>query len=150
MAWNGMEGEYIRGYLYMKAWEICKKENVGKKFKGSNGKEWKVCKHVFNSTYYDLEDRFGNHISKQYYMSTIAELDFEEAIDWSKVPVDTKILVANYDSEGEAIEWKKRHFAKYENGIVYAWNNGMTSFTAKLDGSCINWDCAKLYEEGEE
>ena len=135
----------------MKAWEICKEENVGKKFKDSDGKEWKVCKHVFNSTYYDLKDRFDNHISKQYYMSTIAELDFEEVVDWSKVAVDTKILVSNcINGAGEVIEWKKRHFAKYENGIVYAWPDGKTSFTVKLDGSCINWDYAKLYEEGEE
>lgn len=134
----------------MKAWEICKEGNVDCKYKDSNGQEWKVKKLVFNSTYYDLQDRYGEPISKKYYLSTIAELDFEEVIDWSKVPVDTKILVANCDSEGEVIEWKKRHFAKYENGIVYAWSDGKTSFTAKLDGSCMNWDCAKLYKEGEE
>ena len=135
----------------MKAWEICKKENVGKKYKDNEGNYWNVFKAVLtNGNYYDLKNNLHEELSTNYYMSKIAELDFEEFIDWSKVPVDTKILVADYDSEGEAIEWKKRHFAKYENGIVYAWNDGKTSFTAKLDGSCMNWDCAKLYEEGEE
>ena len=135
----------------MKAWEICKEENVGKKYVDSNCNEWKVYKiRLINGDYYDLQDCYDHDLSKQYYLSSILELDFEEVIDWSKVPVDTKILVADYDSEGEAIEWKKRHFAKYENGIVYAWDDGKTSFTAKLDGSCMNWDCAKLYKEGEE
>ena len=134
----------------MKAWEICKKENVGKSFKDNKGSIWKVVSIISsNETYYDLKTNPERLVSFNY-MSEIAELDFEEVVDWSKVAVDTKILVADYDSEGEAIEWKKRHFAKYENGIVYAWVDGKTSFTAKLDGSCMNWDCAKLYEEGEE
>ena len=134
----------------MKAWEICKKENVGKSFKDNKGSIWKVVSIISsNETYYDLKTNPERLVSFNY-MSEIAELDFEEVVDWSKVPVDTKILVADYDSEGEAIEWKKRHFAKYENGIVYAWNDGKTSFTAKLDGSCMNWEFAKLYKEGEE
>lgn len=129
----------------MKAWEICKKENVGKKFKDSNGKEWEVCKHVFNSTYYDLKDRFDNHILKQYYISTIAELDFKEVVDWSKVLVDTKILVRQRNEE----EWRRRYFAKYEDGKIYAWKDGRTSFTS-AENRCTEWNQAKLYEEGEE
>lgn len=35
-------------------------------------------------------------------------------VDWSKVPVDTKILVR--DSEDG--RWEKRHFARYKNNIV--------------------------------
>ena len=56
--------------------------------------------------------------------------DYEEPkepeIDWSKVKVDTPILVKNLENE----EWKKRHFAKYEFGRVYVWNNGSTSWSA--------------------
>lgn len=131
----------------MKAWEICKEENVDCKYKDSNGQEWKVKKLVFNSTYYDLQDRYGEPISKKYYLSTIAELDFEEVIDWSKVAVDTKIMVADYDSDGEVVAWRERHFAKYENGEVYAWVDGKTSFTTKHD---TKWNYVKLYKEGEE
>lgn len=134
----------------MKAWDICKKENLGKSFKDNEGSIWKVVSIISsNETYYDLKTNPERLVSFNY-MSEIAELEFEEVVDWSKVPVDTKILVADCDGEGEVIEWNKRHFAKYENGTVYAWNDGKTSFTAKLDGSCMNWDCAKLYEEGEE
>ena len=130
----------------MKAWEICKEENVDCKYKDSNGQEWKVKKLVFNSTYYDLQDRYGEPISKKYYLSTIAELDFEEVIDWSKVAVDTKILVRVADRN----EWNKRHFAKFENGFIYAWDNGKTSFTSNTKASYTSWEQAKLYKEGEE
>ena len=135
----------------MKAWEICKEENIGKKYKDNEGSIWKVVSIISsNETYYDLKTNLERLVSFNY-MSEIAELDFEEVIDWSKVPVDTKILVSNcINGAGEVIEWKKRHFAKYENGIVYAWYDGQTSFTAELDGSCMDWEFAKLYEEGEE
>ena len=132
----------------MKAWEICKKENVGKSFKDNEGSIWKVVSIISsNETYYDLKTNPERLVSFNY-MSEIAELDFEEVVDWSKVPVDTKILVSGFINDaGEVIEWKKRHFAKYENGIVYAWNDGKTSFTAEHN---MNWEFAKLYEEGEE
>ena len=42
----------------------------------------------------------------------------EPETDWSKVEVDTPILVR----ADEAIPWARRYFAKYEDGIVYVWN----------------------------
>ena len=65
-------------------------------------------------------------------------------VDWSKVAVDTPILVR--DREKEA--WRKRHFAKYENGIVFAWGNGLTSWSAHRS-NVVGWGMAKL-AEGEE
>ena len=50
----------------------------------------------------------------------------EPEIDWGKVEVDTPVLVKDKENE----EWKKRHFAKYEFGRVYVWNNGSTSWSA--------------------
>ena len=64
-------------------------------------------------------------------------------VDWSKVAVDTPIFVR--DSEEEA--WRKRHFAKYENGKVYAWGNGTTSWCEF--SSMVNWKMAKLAESEE-
>ena len=65
----------------------------------------------------------------------------EPPVDWSKVPVDTPILVRDEDEE----KFKKRHFAKYANEKVYAWNMGTTSWTA--DENCVTtWNCAKLAE----
>jgi hypothetical protein len=66
----------------------------------------------------------------------------EPPVDWSKVAVDTPILVR--DSEEEA--WRKRHFAKYENGIVYAWGYGATSWSAYGSDNIIDWEMAKLAE----
>ena len=63
-------------------------------------------------------------------------------IDWSKVEVDTKVLVSD---DGE--EWHKRHFARYEEGIVYVWGYGATSWTTRITPCC---PYAKLAEEGAE
>ena len=67
----------------------------------------------------------------------------EPEIDWSKIKVDTPVLVKDREYE----EWKKRHFAKYEHGRVYVWNNGSTSWSA-----CRMYDYkyAKLAESEEE
>lgn len=74
-----------------------------------------------------------------------AIMEYEIPVDWSKVPVDTKILVKNY--EGRA--WVKRYFAKYKNGKVYAFSNGADSFTVEDENCVADWEYAKLYE-GEE
>ena len=67
----------------------------------------------------------------------------EPKIDWSQVAVDTPILVR--DTENEV--WIKRHFAKYENGNIYAWCNGCTSWTEGR--KALIWEFAKLAEEGD-
>lgn len=66
----------------------------------------------------------------------------EPQVDWSKVKVDTPILVR----EGIGCEWMRRYFAKYEheNGKVYTWNDGRTSWNAKY---AISWEYAKLLGE---
>lgn len=67
----------------------------------------------------------------------------EPPVDWSKVAVDTKILVR--DSEGES--WRKRHFAKFEDGKIFAWTNGATSFSAYNSDFTKQWNQGKLAEE---
>ena len=67
----------------------------------------------------------------------------EPPVDWSKVAVDTPILVR--DSEKES--WKKRYFAKYYNGIVCAWGGGTTSWSAERS---TYWKMAKLAESEEK
>ena len=61
----------------------------------------------------------------------------EPEVDWSKIKVDTPILVR----QGKNGEWLERHFAKYENGDVYAWVDGQTSWTGADE---IKWKYAKL------
>lgn len=63
-------------------------------------------------------------------------------VDWSKVAVDTPILVRDdYDDK-----WEKAYFAKYEDEMIYAWNNGRTSFSARDKDDTFIWDRAKLAE----
>ena len=66
----------------------------------------------------------------------------EPPVDWSKVEVDTPILVSN----SEDGDWYKRYFAKY-NGKVFAWSDGRTSWN---ETDVRAWDYAKLAEIEEE
>ena len=73
--------------------------------------------------------------------------DYEEPeTDWSKVEVDTPILVRT----DEATQWVRRYFAKYEDGIVFVWNLGRTSWSATNDKDVSAWPYAKLAESEEE
>ena len=73
--------------------------------------------------------------------------DYEEPeTDWSKVAVDTPILVRQ-TKDGE---WLRRHFAKYEDGIVYAWKDAFTSWTVSFDEDVYAWKFAKLAESEDE
>lgn len=63
----------------------------------------------------------------------------EPEVDWSKVAVDTPILVREPGRD----RWVKRHFAKYENGKVFAWRSGSTSWSNQ-SGCPSWWKCAKL------
>ena len=69
----------------------------------------------------------------------------EPPVDWSKVAVDTPILVRDF----VGVEWARRYFAKYENGIVYAWENGATSWSAHRS-NITDWGMAKLAESEEK
>lgn len=65
-------------------------------------------------------------------------------VDWSKVPVDTKVWVRNIGD----YEWFPRYFAKYENEIVYTWRNGVTSFSIGNSNDLFTcWKYARLAEE---
>ena len=69
----------------------------------------------------------------------------EPEVDWNEVKIDTPILVR----DSENTEWLKKYFAKYENGQVYVWNLGRTSWTAPNDKSVSAWSYAKLAESEE-
>lgn len=64
----------------------------------------------------------------------------EPEVDWSKVEVDTPILVS---TDGQT--WYHRYFAEYYDETVYAFQEGTTSWT---NTSNVNtgWEYAKLAE----
>lgn len=63
-------------------------------------------------------------------------------VDWSKVPVDTPILVREMDG----CPWKKRYFAFFDGRIVQAWKYGATSWSIENKRDTISWPYAKLAE----
>lgn len=65
----------------------------------------------------------------------------EPEVDWSKVEVDTPILVREHDYN----EWQRRYFAEYRNGRFFTWLDGRTSWNAK--GCTNSWKQAKLAED---
>lgn len=69
----------------------------------------------------------------------------EPEVDWSKVEVDTPILVRNH----RGADWIRRYFAKYEGGEIYTWNGGATSWSAEFKEDVIGWNFAKLAEVEE-
>lgn len=102
-------------------------------------RKWKVDKGDLSLDWCDLNDF--------YTLKQILDLDFKKVydVDWSKVAVDTKILVS-FDNE----KWYKRYFAKFEDGKIYTFANGTTSFSYNYR-ELVPWNYAKLYkEDGEE
>ena len=63
----------------------------------------------------------------------------EDEIDWNKIEVDTKVLVRDKPCN----EWLKRHFAKYEDGKVYVFKDGRTSWNSR---GITHWEETKLWE----
>lgn len=61
-------------------------------------------------------------------------------VDWSKVEVDTPIFVRNRIED----TWKCRYFAKYEDGKVYTWCGGRTSWSNVIAYEPVNWNYAEL------
>lgn len=66
----------------------------------------------------------------------------EPPVDWSMVPIDTKVLVSNSGNH-----WCKRYFAKREGGRYYTWYQGATSWS---NDRMEAWEYAKLAEEDAE
>ena len=122
----------------MKINEVLKKENEKKEYMFKN-RLYKVV--VTQRGITRLEDHAGVAIENICNLEEVLNGDFEEVIDWSKVPVDTKILVK--DTE-DCCVYTRRYFAEYKDGYIYAWTDGKTSFTTQ---SKTAWKYGKLYEE---
>ena len=113
-----------------------------KEYKGLN-----FCKDFVKPNILESEDCDGVSCDKCRMCQLLWLLeDYEEPeVNWNKVEVDTPILVRCTKDEEE--EWMKRHFAKYENGIVYAWRDRYTSWTVLNNEDVTAWKYAKLAED---
>lgn len=109
-------------------------------------------------TYGDFDTFFDKYILPTYHRCTYSNTTFDkimiltmlwldeeyqegQEVDWSKVAVDTPILVS---MNGQ--NWNHRHFAKYCGGIVCAFEDGATSWTSNEK---TGWLYAKLAEPQE-
>ena len=63
-------------------------------------------------THYDIPHF---KITDAYLLKDILNKKFRKIIDWSKVPVDTKILIRYR----EDYAWERRYFAEYDDGEIY-------------------------------
>lgn len=72
-------------------------------------------------------------------MRWAAEEYKEPEIDWSKVPVDTPVLVSDNNRD-----WYHRHLAKVIENRPYIWGDGRTSWTT--DGNDVLYKYIKLAE----
>lgn len=74
----------------------------------------------------------------------------EPEIDWTKVPIDTKVLVADF-VDGP---WIPRYFAGLDKkGTPLTWQFGRTSFTSKNkrpEEKATVWKYIKLYDKADE
>ena len=113
-----------------------KYEDELKEYKGRN-----FCKDFVKPNILKSDSCDGLACGACYMLQTIWLLeDYEEPeTDWSKVEVDTPILVRDIEYN----RWIKRYFAKYENGLIYAWNGGATSWSTD---AITDWAYAKLAE----
>ncbi len=93
----------------------------------------KTQKYLFDNQIWetDGDDLFksGTNISitGEYYLKEILEADFEPVVDWSKVEVDTPVIV------NTGIKYDKAHFAGYEKGTdeVLVFYNGRSKWTGE-------------------
>lgn len=83
---------------------------------------------------------FEDEICTQKRLEWLQQEYKESEIDWSKVEVDTPILVKT----SENYDWIKRYFAGYMWGKVCAFDNGNTS--GDFNG-ITPWKYAKLAEQ---
>ena len=118
----------------MKIWEL--DWTPGRKYKDIDGDIWQV-----DSRGRDLIDDEYANITKYISHKMLATSDFEPIINWSEVEVDTKVSVSD---DGE--NWCKRYFAKYEDGKIYVFTNGATSW---VGGMTQRWKYTKLAEEAQ-
>lgn len=100
--------------------------------------------NILKSEYCDIDCTRCRMLQAMWLLEEYEEYE-EPETDWSKVEVDTPILVRINEDR----KWERRYFAKYKNGVVYAWTGGRTSWTAFDDDNMTAWQYAKLAESNE-
>ena len=127
----------------MKVWEL----EEGKEYVSSLSDGETKYQLIDGDLYYmNHSINYGNYMISGMEYNLAKELDFTlytPPTDWSKVEVDTKVLVRDWDDS----EWIPKYFAKVEANRVYVWNSGRTSFTSRDEEDYTSYNQTKLYTE---
>ena len=89
--------------MSVKFWEM---KFDGRKYKDKNGIVWEL-DDIKNNFYADIAGMGISVLTLYYTHKQLVGMEFEEVIDWSKVPIDTKIVVWSSVSKQKY----NRHFA---------------------------------------
>lgn len=90
---------------------------------------------------------FGNVDGCEEGLLKWAESEYVEyEVDWEKVPVDTPVYCQANICQNES----PGYFAKFNNGIVYTWRNGRTSFTSLYKNDICSCQFVRLAESHPE
>ena len=120
--------------------EVLKEENVGMEYK-IRERIYRVVKNFTGLLALKNVESY-EYIESEMHLFYIVNEEFEEVIDWSKMPVDTKVLVSK---DGE--NWLRRYFAKYENDKIYFFSCGASSYSVDDISNVLSWEYVKLYQE---
>ena len=127
----------------MKVWEL----EEGKEYTSNALCDLETTKYkiIDGELYYSNPTiNYGEYMKSGMEYNRASYLDFAlytPPIDWSKVEVDTKVLVRDFGNN----VWSKRYFAEYKDGEYYAYADGKTSWSS--DGDETQWNQMKLYKE---
>lgn len=91
------------------------------------------CEFDINDCGYGCANKFAMWLVSEY-------KDPAKNVDWSKVPVDTPVLVRDDDTD----PWKQRYFAEYKKNHIYTFSCGATSWSDNGETSLIVWRYGKL------
>lgn len=124
--------------------EYCRKEreildSLGRIGNGCDGVNCNRC--PLYESIFDCDDLSDEAIKER--LEIVMNYEKKQKVDWSKVPVNTPIRVWSDKCKNDKLN---RHFSHYDNGAIYAFCNGRTSFTTN---ECYRWDNAELVDKGE-
>lgn len=101
---------------------------------------------IFEDGKFYLVDKHGRYFELySFIIGSISDIDYsgwheyEPPTDWTKVEVDTRVWVKFQGNR----EWYARHFAEYNDGKIYCFDDGKTSHTKGVSG-LSRWDIATL------
>ena len=123
----------------MKITEIVWEDGI--RYVDSEGVIWEVDCNV--GTLIGMVEGRTVTIEQIYHVADLLMMEFEDVVDWSQVEVDTRVTVWNTDFNSFK---RKRYFAKYEDGLIYVFGDGRTSWNALDENDLTAWDCGELVE----